>query len=347
MKDEPQTLDAQREKERRLALLALARGSTPPGPCLDAETLAALVEGRLPPAQLEACLGHLAGCDACAALWLQLDQEWRQSAKNNRSNLRQFLARPRVLAAAGSLLAAAASIAVFLNLTLQADRHDLMRLPEQSAREQVLSAPAPAPQSIDQAARTNATTGRTDGLAAPAQEPLPPSSATTMETMSQRAVPEKKAAGDSAARKQKKTEATPLAAPATKTAKPTEEAQDAAGGVRPTREKAPADSAEPAASAPEATLHTMSAPAAPMAEALPILEAWRQALRHDCQGQADRQQLAQLQAQGQSLLRQKKPPLAENDRRQLERLLALLAGPLPVEARCRAILAELGPAGGR
>ena len=31
------------------------------------ERVAALVEGRLAPEQLEACLSHLAGCDACAA----------------------------------------------------------------------------------------------------------------------------------------------------------------------------------------------------------------------------------------------------------------------------------------
>lgn len=347
MKDEPRTLEAQREKERRLALLALAGGSKPAGPCPDAETLAALVEGRLAPEQLDACLGHLAGCDACTALWLQLDQEWRQSAGKPRSKLRQFLARPRVLAAAGSLLAAAASIAVFLNLTIQADRHDLLRLPEQSAREQ--ARPAPAPQSIEQVTRTNETTGQPAELSPPAQEQPP---ATPMETMIQGAAPGKKVEREAATRKQKAAEnkATPLVAPAAKTGKPAEEAHDAAGRMEPTREKASAGSAEPAATLPAAAIQSMPAaptPVTPAITSIPSLEDWRRALRHDCQGQADRQQLARLQAQGQALLQHKGYTLAQADRQQLERLLALLAEPLPVAAQCRAILTELGPADDR
>ena len=347
MKDEPRTLEAQREQERRLALLALAGGSKPAGPCPDAETLAALVEGRLAPEQLDACLGHLAGCDACTALWLQLDQEWRQSTGKPRSKLRQFLARPRVLAAAGSLLGAAASIAVFLNLTLQADRHDLLRLPEQSAREQMR--PAPAPQSIEQTTGANETAERPAEPAAPAQEPPP---ATPMETMTQGAASGKKVEREAATRKQKAAEnkATPLVAPAAKTVKPTEEAQDAAGRMKPAREKAIAGSAEPASVPQEAAMQTIPAapaPATPAITSIPSLEDWRRTLRHDCRGQADRQQFVRLQAQGQALLRHKGHALAQADRLQLERLLALLAEPLPIEAQCRAILAELGPADDR
>lgn len=345
MKDEPRTLDAQREQERRLALLALAGGSSPAGPCPDAETLAALVEGRLAPEQLEACLGHLAGCDACASLWLQLDQEWRQSAKGRRSNLRQFLARPRVLAAAGSFLAAAASIALFLNLTLQADRHDLMRLPEQSAREQARPAPTPAPQSIEQAAKSNETTDRPAGLAAPEKE-LPPG--TKIEDTAQRALPEKKAAGDAAAKKLKAREAgPPLAAPAARGVKPEEKVSGAVGGVEPAREKALAGSADSAAALPEATMQSAPAAPDPAIESIPSLDEWRRTLRHDCQSQAGAAAFARLQAQGQALRRHRGHTLAEIDRKQLEHLLALLAGPLPIEAQCQAILAELAPAGNR
>ena len=137
-------LEKKRTAERRLALLVLT-GEQPQasGSCLDLEELAALVEGKLAPEQVEPCLDHLAGCEHCYALWRQLDREWQEQAgKSGRNTLRRLIRRPRFLATAGSLLAAAASIAVFLNITTQADRHTLMRLPEQPVQEQVLPAPA-------------------------------------------------------------------------------------------------------------------------------------------------------------------------------------------------------------
>lgn len=139
---EKSEIEQQREADRRLALLALvSEQPEPSGACLEPEELSALVEGRLTPEQTEPCLTHLAGCERCYALWLRLDREWRgQTGRSNRNTLRRLISRPRVLAAAGSLLAAAASIAVFLNIT--ADHRVLPRLPEKAAQEQALSMPA-------------------------------------------------------------------------------------------------------------------------------------------------------------------------------------------------------------
>ena len=83
-----------------------------------------------------------------------------------------------------------------------------------------------------------------------------------------------------------------------------------------------------------------------MAEPPAAFAAWRQALRRECKGQVQPARLSHLQTQGQSLALPDNS-LVTADLRQLERLLALLAAPQPAEARCRAILAELGPADGR
>jgi hypothetical protein len=108
-------------QQQRLAFLALiADRPQPESECLDNETLAALVEGRLDRATTDACMAHLADCEACLTLWMRLDTYWQNQQKTNRpTTLHRFLSKPKVLAATGSLLAVAASVAVFVQITLQ------------------------------------------------------------------------------------------------------------------------------------------------------------------------------------------------------------------------------------
>ncbi len=141
---EQKAFDKTRAARRRLALLVLSGDQPAPAtPCPEPTELAALVEGRLEPAREETCLAHLAGCDRCCALWLQLDRHRQeQAATGRRGRLLRLIGRPRTLTVAGSLLAAAASVALVLTLTLQADRTTLTRQPEQSVEKQSRATPA-------------------------------------------------------------------------------------------------------------------------------------------------------------------------------------------------------------
>ncbi|WP_319587370.1 hypothetical protein [uncultured Desulfobulbus sp.] len=358
-------LEKKRTAERRLALLVLA-GEQPhaSGSCLDLEELAALVEGKLAPEQVEPCLDHLAGCEHCYTLWRQLDREWQEQAgKSGRNTLRRLIRQPRFLTTAGSLLAAAASIAVFLNITTQADRHTLMRLPEQPVQEQV--SPAPTAEPMNKLATEN-------GFA----PPPPPASMSPNQTQQ----PEEQAAAP----------ATPPPESSKKkvlkqTYRDKSEAQDAAGAAQPPvraakREEkgaqAPAERAtavgestpanadmledkkeqeamslpEKSGAAPKATpqaaLRTgaaapLPAPVAGSAPPLTLAE-WQTRIHEGCQRQPGTDFMATISHQGQHLLRES-AALNKQERRQIERLLAVITKQQPAEQQCRALLDILGP----
>jgi hypothetical protein len=359
-------LEKKRTAERRLALLVLT--GEPPhasGSCLDLEELAALVEGKLAPEQVEPCLDHLAGCEHCYTLWRQLDREWQEQAgKSGRNTLRRLIRQPRFLTTAGSLLAAAASIAVFLNITTQADRHTLMRLPEQPVQEQV--SPAPTAEPMNKLATEN-------GFA----PPPPPASMSPSQTQQ----PEEQAAAP----------ATPPPESSKKkvlkqTYRDKSEAQDAAGAAQPPvraakREEkgaqAPAERAtavgestpanadmledkkeqeamslpEKSGAAPKATPQaalraTGGAPPlpAPVAESAPALTlaAWETRIREGCQGQPKTDFIATISQHGQQLLRESNV-LNKQEKQQIERLLAVLGKQQPAGQQCRALLDILDP----
>ena len=354
-------LAKKREAERRLALLALTgEQPEPSGSCLDAEELAALVEGRLAAEQVQPCLEHLAGCEHCYALWRQLDGEWQErTGKTNRNPLLRLISRPRFLAAAGSMLAAAASIAVFVNITIQTDRQTLMRLPEQPAREQVLT--APSEKSVSKAVAEKAL--------APSPPPASTSPGQTRQTEEHTAAPATPP-----------TEGRKTLAP-TRTERTTSEARDAAVPAQPpgradkgregVEAQAPTDSAEPvgenapanadmrvdtteqeamslpnkSVSAPKATPHAglratgAAAPLpAPVAGAGPLtLADWQNRIREGCQGHPGPEYFAALSRQGNQLLRES-AVLTKEERRQIERLLAALGEQQPPAHQCRTLL---------
>jgi hypothetical protein len=357
-------LAKKREAERRLALLALA-GEQPEssGSCLDPEELAALIEGRLEPEQVEPCLAHLAGCEHCYALWLQLDREWQEQAgKSGRNRLQKLISRPPFLAAAGSLLAAAASIAVFLSITTQADRHTLMRLPEQPVQEQV--SPAPSAESANKLAAE-------DGLA---PSPPPASMSPSQHSKEQAATPatpppessKKKALKQTARDTSEAQEAAGAAQPPLRAAKREEKGAQApiesatpVGGSTPAKADIMEDKKEQEArslpekraaaptASPQAALRATGGAApspAPVAQSAPplTLAEWQTRIREGCQEQPGADFMATISQQGRQLLRES-TALHKQERQQIERLLAVLGKQQPAEYQCRALLDILGP----
>lgn len=359
-------LERKRTAERRLALLVLAgEQPQPEGDCLTPEEMAALVEGTLPPAQAEADLAHLAHCEHCYALWRELDHEWQEQVeKSGRGALLRLIGRPRFLTAVGSLLAAAASIAVFLNITTEVDRHSLTRLPDASVQEQTVPAPAaePAPE---------LPAGK--GLPPPAP-PLSPAQRQTFTADEQATAPtaqlgesgKKKAAdrrveertrSDLAAKpeqppaKEAKRGAEVRQLPAEKTEQMAQQAPASADRVEEQSEQEVASlpettNAAPAAAPQAASRSTATAPAPPAAVAggaQPLTVAsWQNRIREGCQNRPGTEFFSTLIEQGKQLLRQP-ATLQTGERQRIERILAVLGSQQQPEQRCRAVLEILGP----
>ncbi len=336
---EKNDLDRKRETQRRLALLALNNEHPQPvGTCLKAEELACLVEGRLDDDQSEACLTHIAGCERCYSLWRQLHRDRHQQSGHaeNRSRLVQLLRRPRSLATAGSLLAAAASIALFLSLTMRTDRQALMQWPSEPLHEQqrtlpapesslnqaVPAAPSPVPaiQPMEEGTKEKARSENLRASEQEAQPPLPPPS-----LPGQRTVP---AAADSSA--------------AGQTSPPLGDEGSIAAPMA--KKQALADRAIPAVP-PQNARHadTTTQPRAEQRSETGqrSLSEWHQAIRTGCQGQPDSDFFARLEQQGHRLLTGNAfPLLSAEDRIRTETILTLLAEQRrqPADLRCQALL---------
>ena len=323
---EQRDFDKTRAARRRLALLVLSSDQPAPAtPCPEPTELAALVEGRLEPARVEVCLAHLAGCDQCAALWLRLDRHRQEQANSGRrGRLLRLVGRPRALKVAGSLLAAAASLALVLTLTLQADRTTLTRRPEKTAEVQ-----------------SRATSGTDSAVPPPAASEQQGYGRERLETASPHAAgstqPRSRAAKREDAVVHNKI------APA-EPASPAAEAQPAATGGQDLER-----SGQKAASLPVAAADEQAPPPsgqfqpARRAKAPLTVSGWQDRIRAGCTGQADAAFFAGVRDQGRTLLADP-AGLNEQERHRIERILALLARPQPANDHCRAMLDLLGPA---
>ena len=323
---EQKAFDKTRAARRRLALLALSGDQPAPAtPCPEPTELAALVEGRLEPARVEVCLAHLAGCDQCAALWLRLDRHRQEQANSGRrGRLLRLVGRPRALKVAGSLLAAAASLALVLTLTLQADRTTLTRLPEKTAEVQsratsVTDSAVPPPAASEQ-----------QGYGRERLETASPHAAGSTQPRSRAAKREDAVVHNKIA-------------PA-EPASPAAEAQPAATGGQDLER-----SGQKAASLPVAAADEQAPPPsgqfqpARRAKAPLTVSGWQDRIRAGCTGQADAAFFAGVRDQGRTLLTNP-AGLNEPERHRIERILALLAQPQPTDDHCRAMLDLLGPA---
>lgn len=109
-------LKLRRDADRRTALLGLAadRNSEKQGECLSSTEMSDLLDGSCSDGQRQSFFTHLSSCDSCYREWLELQQELSENGPHNKKLL--FFQR-KFLAVSGSLLAAAASVVFYLNLT--------------------------------------------------------------------------------------------------------------------------------------------------------------------------------------------------------------------------------------
>ena len=115
-------LSRAKNADRRTALLGLTlagRGSDK-GSCLSDEDMAALVDGVCSGEERACYLQHLENCDDCYQHWVKLSAIVLSMEKNRGRDNSKTIIRPKHLAWAGSILAAAASVVLFLNITSKA-----------------------------------------------------------------------------------------------------------------------------------------------------------------------------------------------------------------------------------
>jgi hypothetical protein len=107
-----------RRMDEQLARLALASGSSDTAEtCPDIDTLWALIEDPGRCRDRDAILAHLAGCEACYQQWVDLSKAYaKETVHTKRRTIIKMIARPRYLAAAGSALAVAASVLLYLGI---------------------------------------------------------------------------------------------------------------------------------------------------------------------------------------------------------------------------------------
>jgi len=115
-------LKKRHEANRRAALLGLA-ASTPGGEktnCLNSEQMADLVAGNCAAGQQQQCFEHLAGCERCYGRWLELHEIEAGAQKRPKKNVTFRPFKIKNLVWAGSALAAAASVVLYLNIVRDA-----------------------------------------------------------------------------------------------------------------------------------------------------------------------------------------------------------------------------------
>jgi hypothetical protein len=100
------------KRDKTASLLALTLGKDPAVPCPSDEELASLIDGKCTIAENERMLSHLADCDHCYGLWYSLKSENEIQRAGGKV---YCMKRRRNLAFAGSILAVAASVLIFIN----------------------------------------------------------------------------------------------------------------------------------------------------------------------------------------------------------------------------------------
>lgn len=111
--------DKKKYSDRKAALLALAAtaGNGEKTSCLTDDEMASLVDNQCSPIDHDKFINHLAHCEICYRHWLELSEVAASENKTRSGKIIQGFFHSRNLAWAGSALAAAASIVLFLNLT--------------------------------------------------------------------------------------------------------------------------------------------------------------------------------------------------------------------------------------
>ena len=112
-------IEQKKYTDRQTALLALAATSedAEKTSCLTADEMASLVDNQYSPDDQEHFFNHLAHCEICYHQWVELSEFAAAGKNENSEKATHTLFQPRNLAWAGSTLAAAATIVLFLNIT--------------------------------------------------------------------------------------------------------------------------------------------------------------------------------------------------------------------------------------
>ncbi len=138
--------DRDKKVEKAAVLLALAADpEEAAGPCLIAEEMAALVDGRTTAAASAAHLAHFGSCRKCYEEWLFLKKETKLEIRRRVYALRRI----KKFSYIGSALAVAASIAVYLNVGNMADKTLEQVVPDTALMEKHAVAPAPPRQALE------------------------------------------------------------------------------------------------------------------------------------------------------------------------------------------------------
>ena len=130
-------LDQRKQADHRTALLGLAADQPPSaGVCLLPEEMAELVEDICPAEKKKQLFRHIAVCETCYWEWLTLQMVFDKRIKSKKkSRLFKFF-EPGNMALFGTLLAAAASVVVFLNINLPSTEKTSLIVPIESMRQE-------------------------------------------------------------------------------------------------------------------------------------------------------------------------------------------------------------------
>lgn len=135
-------IQKKQQADQRTALLGLITDKTvaDPSPCLTDCELADLLDGVSSCHDLQRAKSHLAGCTACYTRWVELTRI-TNTGSGQKENKPERVFPMNKYTLAGSILAAAASIALFLNISTEVPRPDLVH-PLEKADTSLESAPA-------------------------------------------------------------------------------------------------------------------------------------------------------------------------------------------------------------
>lgn len=172
--------DKKKRAEKAAALLTLAKlTGEPPGPCLSDEELAAMVDGRTGQDGQAKFREHLSRCTKCYDAWLLLTRLKEHETRRGRIFRLKRLSR---FSFVGSALAAAASVAIYLNIVRFEEPAGDLSLQESKVAErpaEVASPPRPVREeaaevaSPQQQARKEAAVVEPERTAAKAKVPMP------------------------------------------------------------------------------------------------------------------------------------------------------------------------------
>ncbi len=134
------------DADKRTALLglALAGKSDDEGACLSDGEMAALVDGACSAEERDRYFLHLANCSGCYRRWVELSEIVRSDRKRKKDTGPKVF-RPKYYVWAGSFLAAAASVILFINITREVVSPVVTSQPMKTMVERK-SSPAPQPQ---------------------------------------------------------------------------------------------------------------------------------------------------------------------------------------------------------